>query len=553
MKFRSNRFLRSRFLNIPFNLTLRTTNSRTRILASSSAAMLGLLIGSPVYAATFYWDNTSGNNASGVATNWATTLAGGTNPAAGPNSLADDWYYNITGLNTAQTMGLNGSRSVLGITFNSTGTTNIENHITGGSTNTLTIASGGITVNSIAGAVGLGTNSGTKGFMNFRLADNQSWLNNSATVLAVTGSITNVGNTTPYTFTLGGSGAGGITISNSILDGGTTGTTAVTVNNTGGGTTTLSSATSLYTGGTTVNRGTLTLASTATLGATTGALNVSNTNTGAGSASVLNLATGANTTVGNLSGLIAAPSSGTNTATINTQTGRNFSVTQTADATYAGVIASAGSFTLAAGSTHALTFTGTNTYTGTTSVNKGSLIVNGSISTSVLTTVASGATIGGDGTTGALTILAGGAIKPGNSPGSLDVSGNYIQAGTYTAEINGLIAGTGYDQINVIGSVDITGGSLVTMFSGTYALNNMVFILTNNGTDAITGTYNTFAQGAVVASYGGFDWQISYLANSVGSTFTGGNDIALMAIPEPNAAALLGSLGVIALLRRRRA
>jgi autotransporter-associated beta strand protein len=196
---------------------------------------------------------------------------------------------------------------------------------------------------------------------------------------------------------------------------------------------------------------------------------------------------------------------------------------------------------------------GVNTYTGATSVNNGALIVNGSISTSVLTTVASGATISGDGITGALTVLAGGDIKPGNSPGSLDISGNYIQAGTYTAEINGLTAGTGFDQINVTGSVDITGGSLVTMFSGTYALNNMVFILTNDAADAITGTYNTFAQGAVVASYGGFDWQISYLADSAASTFTGGNDIALMAIPEPNAAALLGSLGVIALLRRRRA
>jgi hypothetical protein len=199
-----------------------------------------------------------------------------------------------------------------------------------------------------------------------------------------------------------------------------------------------------------------------------------------------------------------------------------------------------------------MTRTGVNTYTGATSVNNGALIVNGSISTSVLTTVASGATISGDGITGALTVLAGGDIKPGNSPGSLDISGNYIQAGTYTAEINGLIAGTGYDQINVTGGVNITGGSLVTMFSGTYALNNMVFILTNDAADAIIGTYNSFAQGAVVANYGGFDWRISYLADSVGSTFTGGNDIALMAIPEPNAAALLAGFGLFALLRRRR-
>ena len=61
------------------------------------------------------------------------------------------------------------------------------------------------------------------------------------------------------------------------------------------------------------------------------------------------------------------------------------------------------------------------------------------------------------------------------------------------------------------------------------------------------------AQGAVVGNYLGFDWQISYTGNSTGNTFTGGNDIALMAvaIPEPRAA-LLGGLGLLALLRRRR-
>jgi autotransporter-associated beta strand protein len=196
--------------------------------------------------------------------------------------------------------------------------------------------------------------------------------------------------------------------------------------------------------------------------------------------------------------------------------------------------------------------TNTSSYTGATNVNEGTLIINGNISTSSLTTVASGATVGGDGTTGALTVNTGGFINPGNSPGSLDVVGNYIQAGLYTAEIGGLTAGTQYDQINVAGTVDITGGSLATLFTGSYSLNDMVFILTNDLNDAITGTFTGFSQGATVASHDGFSWQISYTADAAANTFTGGNDIALMAIPEPNAAALLGGLGVLALLRRRR-
>ncbi|QTN32380.1 autotransporter-associated beta strand repeat-containing protein [Akkermansiaceae bacterium] len=212
----------------------------------------------------------------------------------------------------------------------------------------------------------------------------------------------------------------------------------------------------------------------------------------------------------------------------------------------------AGNLALTKTGADTLTLTGTsNAYTGATDVSGGTLIVNGNITTSVQTTVASGATIGGSGSVGALTIQSGGFVAPGNSPGILN-TGNYIQAGTYAAEISGLTAGTQHDQIITAGTVDITNGSLTTLFSGTYAVNDMVFLLLNDSTDAISGTYTGFAQGAVVSNYGGLDWQISYIADSAGSTFTGGNDIALMAVPEPNVAALLGGLGALLLLHRRR-
>jgi cystathionine beta-lyase/cystathionine gamma-synthase len=157
---------------------------------------------------------------------------------------------------------------------------------------------------------------------------------------------------------------------------------------------------------------------------------------------------------------------------------------------------------------------------------------------------------------GALTVQTGGFINPGNSPGILS-SGNYTQAGRYTAEIIGLTPGTQHDQINVTGTVDITGGSLTALFSaGTYAANDLIFILLNDGADAITGTYTGLAQGATATTYGGFNWNISYLANNTGvgtGTFTGGNDIALQAvlIPEPSVV-FLGAIGFLLLLRRRR-
>jgi autotransporter-associated beta strand protein len=62
-----------------------------------------------------------------------------------------------------------------------------------------------------------------------------------------------------------------------------------------------------------------------------------------------------------------------------------------------------------------MALSGTNTYTGPTSVNGGTLLVNGSIGTNVVT-VASGAMLGGTGTlNGAVTIQSGGTLAPGGS------------------------------------------------------------------------------------------------------------------------------------------
>ena len=62
--------------------------------------------------------------------------------------------------------------------------------------------------------------------------------------------------------------------------------------------------------------------------------------------------------------------------------------------------------------TGTLTLSGVNTYTGGTTINAGTLAVNGSIASSSLTTVNSGAVLGGSGTVG--TTIVNGTIAPGN-------------------------------------------------------------------------------------------------------------------------------------------
>jgi len=281
----------------------------------------------------------------------------------------------------------------------------------------------------------------------------------------------------------------------------------------GGGILTISGA-NTYTGGTIINQGTLTVGTGGTLGATTGALAVNNTNTDAGTNAVLNLATAVDTTVGSLSGTIATPTSGTNTATINTATGQTFTINQTADATYAGVIAGAGSVTLGSSSTHTLTLSGTNTYTGDTLVSAGTLFVSGSLGNSSVTVGANG-TVGGSGTLGGLLHLDSGAGLVFNAGQTLTVNGATVSFGNFgVADLFGLdntVAYNTYTLIDGTATIDWT---------------NIRNVGIEDAYDLGGGVHAYFQEGSL--------------------------QLVVAAIPEP-AAALLGSLGMLVLLRRRRA
>jgi autotransporter-associated beta strand protein len=169
-----------------------------------------------------------------------------------------------------------------------------------------------------------------------------------------------------------------------------------------------------------------------------------------------------------------------------------------------------------------LALTAANTYTGATTVNAGTLYVSGALANSAATVGATG-TIGSNGGAGSLgnglTIAAG---------GTLDLTGATLGA-------------------NSSGILSLTGGSLTL---GNLTFQNLVgwdWLNAAEGTyELIDGSFSVdFGTTAYLDAGSAYDF-----GNGKRGYFTQGSLNAVI-IPEPRAA-LLGGLGLLALLRRRR-
>ena len=191
--------------------------------------------------------------------------------------------------------------------------------------------------------------------------------------------------------------------------------------------------------------------------------------------------------------------------------------------TIAGVVSGSNSITKTG--TGVLTLSGTNTYTGSMSIDAGTVSVTGIMNGSGagVVTVNAG-TLEGTGTINSAVVVNEGATLSAGvaaNTGTLTINGNVtLDDGALSATIN---SANDYDKVVVNGAVDLLNNSTLSL-SGDYvvpaAAEAQSFeLLSNDGSDAISGTFASLSSGAT-KTFNGVDLTSAY----DGST---GNDFLL--------------------------
>jgi autotransporter-associated beta strand protein len=131
------------------------------------------------------------------------------------------------------------------------------------------------------------------------------------------------------------------------------------------------------------------------------------------------------------------------------------------------------------------TLTGFASYAGPVTVNGGTLIVNGNLSSASSLAVNAGGTLGGTGRVGNTTVNAGGTLAPGNSIGTLTVSGSLTltAASTYLVQISG----TSSDKTVVTGTANLAGKVTVDPLARVAATTTYTIV----SAGAVSGTFST--------------------------------------------------------------
>ena len=210
-----------------------------------------------------------------------------------------------------------------------------------------------------------------------------------------------------------------------------------------------------------------------------------------------------------------------------------------------------------------VTLNGSASYTGTTTVSAGVLAVNGSLANTSTTVSGTGRLQGSGSTVGSVTINSGGTLAAGNSIESLKTGALTLNANsTFAYEIdNDAVAANAGDLTAVTGdlTIDLTNAAILTigeLGNGTWIVGEKLTLI------SYSGNWNggLFNYGGTLADdsnfmFSGMTWLFNYNDGSAGTNYTGdltgSSFVTMTVVPEPRAA-LLGGLGLLVLLRRRR-
>ncbi len=250
-----------------------------------------------------------------------------------------------------------------------------------------------------------------------------------------------------------------------------------------------------------------------------------------------------------------------------------------ASSTFSGVIQNtAGTLALTKTGNGTLTFTSANTYSGATTINAGTLLINGNQSGATgAVAVNNGATLGGNGTVGGtVTVNSGGILSPGNSPGLQNMTSLALtDGGNYNWQVVDAtgVAGTGFDSINLSGSLDLSALTGGTDFQvNLWSLSSTGPDVNGNATNfnnTLDQSWTLVSTGNVITGFDATEFAVNVGANAGTNGFTNplatgsfsvalsGDSTDLMlvytAIPEPATWALMAfSLTTVMVLRRRR-
>jgi len=190
----------------------------SRWVVLSLLVTLAGLMETSTRAATDYWNGVgTGWN---VTDNWSTVSGAATpNPEAVPG-IFSDVVFNISGLNSAQSINLNANQSAKSLTFSNTGTTTL---LGGGSGSTLTNGTGGITVAPGAGAVTLGDGTAANNVLIRLAAGDRIWANNTANGFTINNTVATFTRATGATLAFNKAGTGNFSLSTTVLPNDSTG------------------------------------------------------------------------------------------------------------------------------------------------------------------------------------------------------------------------------------------------------------------------------------------------------------------------------------------